>query len=265
MGSFRSRIAPRATGPFAISEEFGETKLQQRRGKIKQAFLDNAGVSHTNLTYLKEAYYFVPVHLALQLQARGQYIAALDWFRSVYDYSMPLKQRKIYYGLEAEESLAAGYERAKDWLLTRSIPTRSPRHVAISIPGSLCSRSSGACWSLPTPSSRAIRRESVPRARLLYLTALEMLDTPELKQTLGLCSDIIGNLEIQVSDPAWTPVWAAFARELSWYPRFQEIDRLGGPDQGDPEQWWESRGSVRHRKCLIRYSAGGAATTSQPG
>src|SRR5207244_3580062 len=36
-----------------------------------------------------EAFYFVPVQIALQLQKSGQYQAALDWFRLVYDYTLP--------------------------------------------------------------------------------------------------------------------------------------------------------------------------------
>ena len=40
----------------------------------------------TNMVYLKEAYFFVPILLALQLQQSAQYTAALDWFRSVYDF-----------------------------------------------------------------------------------------------------------------------------------------------------------------------------------
>ena len=210
----RTRIAPRVTKPFTISEKFSEHDLQLRKGKIKQAYLDNKLGPRTNLTYLEEAYYFVPVHLALQLQARGQYAAALDWFRSLYDYSVPVKQRKTYYGLVAEEALAASYERAEDWLLDPLNPhaiaeTRRntyTRFTLLSLVRCLL-EFADAEFTRDTP-------ESVPRARLLYLTALELLDTPELKQTLGLCADIIGTLETQIGDAAWMPVWAALATQL---------------------------------------------------
>ena len=210
----RTRIAPRVTKPFTISEEFSEHDLQLRRGKIKQAYLDNKFGPRTNLAYLEEAYYFVPVHLALQLQSRGQYVAALDWFRSLYDYSGPVKQRKIYYGLEAEEALAASYERAEDWLLDPLNPhaiaeTRRNTYTRFTLLSLVRCLLEFADAEFTRDTA-----ESVPRARLLYLTALELLDTPELKQTLGLCADIIGSLEIQVGDAAWMPVWAALATQL---------------------------------------------------
>src|SRR6185295_10059479 len=65
---------------------------------------------------LEEAYYFVPVQVALQLQSRGQYVAALDLFRTVYDYSTSDELRKIYPGLKSEGSLATNFKRADDWL-----------------------------------------------------------------------------------------------------------------------------------------------------
>ena len=52
--------------------------------------------------YLREIFYFVPLALALHLQKSGQYLAALDWFRTVYAYDFPVNQRKIYVGLELE-------------------------------------------------------------------------------------------------------------------------------------------------------------------
>ena len=44
--------------------------------------------------------------------------------------------------------------------------------------------------------------ESVPRARMLYLTALELLDAPELRQTLGTCEELIGRLLVRIGDGA---------------------------------------------------------------
>ena len=44
-------------------------------------------------------------------------MTALDWFRSIYDYERPLNSRKIYYGLEMEETLEEGFQRLPDWLL----------------------------------------------------------------------------------------------------------------------------------------------------
>lgn len=108
------------TGPFEITNRLTQTELQLRRSHIELLFKSNQEGSQSNLTYLEEAYYFVPVYLALQLQARGNYTEALDWFRTVFDYSMQVGQRKIYYGLKREEALSAVYKRADNWLLNGS-------------------------------------------------------------------------------------------------------------------------------------------------
>ena len=38
---------------------------------------------------LREVFYFVPLLCALQLQRSGEYLAALDWFQTVYAYHLP--------------------------------------------------------------------------------------------------------------------------------------------------------------------------------
>ena len=42
----------------------------------------------------------------------GQFTAGLDWLRTVYDWSAPEGERKIWYGLVEEESLSAGFARS---------------------------------------------------------------------------------------------------------------------------------------------------------
>lgn len=208
-------VAPQVTGPYTIPDQLSEAKLQFRRSLIKDVYEANTSGPQSNLTYLEEAYHFVPVHLALQLQERGHYLAALDWFRSVYDYSMPKEERKIYYGLVKEESLKALYERAEDWLLDPLNPheiaaTRRntyTRFTLLSIIRCLLEYAD-AEFTHDTP-------ESVPRARLLYLTVLELLETAELKQQIGLCTNLIGNLDIQVGDPYWMPVFDALKQEIA--------------------------------------------------
>jgi hypothetical protein len=48
--------------------KLSESKLQTRRESVKQAFQNNDVAPASVLTYLEEAYYFVPVHLGLLLQ-----------------------------------------------------------------------------------------------------------------------------------------------------------------------------------------------------
>jgi hypothetical protein len=127
------RIYPQAPDPFTITEKMDAQQLQERRRQLSGLFSEADFVRWpaSILAYVEEAYYFVPVHLALQLQQRRHFIAALDWLRNVYDYSRPVDERKIYHGLRREEALSSTFARAGRWLLTRSTFT-PPRAIRAS-------------------------------------------------------------------------------------------------------------------------------------
>src|SRR5205809_602383 len=57
--------------------------------------------------HIREILYFVPMQIAVELQKAGEFTPALDWFRSVYAYNLPLATRKIYYSLELENTEAS--------------------------------------------------------------------------------------------------------------------------------------------------------------
>lgn len=200
---------------FDITEQLSETKLQFRRTQIQLAFESNADEPQSNLTYLEEAYYFVPVHLALQLQLQGQYTAALDWFRTVYDYSMPTAQRKIYYGLKREDSPTATYDRAPDWLLDPLNPheiaaTRANTYTRFTLLALI------RCF-LEFADAEFTRdtAESLTRARTLYLTALELLELPKIKQQLSRCEELIVSLDVEINEPEWLSVWIGIKTDLT--------------------------------------------------
>jgi hypothetical protein len=212
-------IAPNGVvGPFDITEQLSESDLQARRTDIQNAFnavFVDPSSQLVNAVYLEEAYYFVPVQLALQLQGRGEYIAALDWFRTAYDYSVPVALRKIYYGLTLEESLPSVYQRGPDWLLDPLNPhtiaaTRAntyTRYTLLSIIRCLV-EFADAEFTRDTA-------ESVPRADILYSTALGLFDTPELKQNPSMCQQLINTLRVQIDDPQWVPVWRSLQQDLA--------------------------------------------------
>jgi hypothetical protein len=89
---------------FTLTERMTADDLQERRRQLAAVFRLASATSWPRAiqAYLEEAHYFVPVHLAMQLQRRGHYVPALDWFRTVYDYSVPADRRKIYAGLQRE-------------------------------------------------------------------------------------------------------------------------------------------------------------------
>ncbi len=204
------------TDPYQIASSMSGDDRQFRRQQMSQVYLSNEGDGpRSNLNYFDEAYYFVPIHLALQLQAAGQYNSALDWFRIVYDYSVTTDQRKIWYGLQREESLPATYDRTADWLLDPLNPhsiagTREDTYTRFTILALVRCLLGFADAEFTRDTA-----ESVPRARMLYLTALELLDVPELNQSPDPCESLIGQLKIDVGGPPWAPVIMGTKKSLS--------------------------------------------------
>ncbi len=198
-------LAPKDWGPFDITEPLSESDLQTRALYIFFAYLYTPADPPSNRVYLDEAYYFVPIFLALQLQQVGQYIAALDWFRTVYDYAAPIGQRNpwygfelrnIWYGFELEKSLPFVYQRSDDWLLDPLNPHQiAARRARTYLRFTLLALI--RCF-LDYADAEFTRdtAESIPRARRLYTTALELLDLQELNLRFGQCSTIIGELDI---------------------------------------------------------------------
>jgi hypothetical protein len=209
------RLAPYVTGPFEIADRLAENALQERRFVLDSIFDGNFDGPQSNLDYLEEAYYFVPIHLALQLQSRGQYIAALDLFRTVYDYSRSDELRKIYPGLRFEEFLSTNLTRADDWLRDPLNPhaiaaTRKNTYTRFTVLSIIRCLLEFADSEFTRDTS-----ESVARARTLYTTALELLEAPELKPVNERCADLIGSLDIAIEDPQWLPVWNRIRNDLN--------------------------------------------------
>ncbi|MBN1595253.1 hypothetical protein JW933_04925 [candidate division FCPU426 bacterium] len=148
--------------------------------------------------HVVEACYFLPMYFALQLHQAGYYAEALDWFRSVYDYTAPVAERKIYPGLELEETIETSFLRPDDWLADPLDPhaiaaTRAnayTRYTIMSIVQCLLAYADVA-FARDTV-------ESLPLAQSLYAEAEELLDSPELIQGSSECDDIMGQLEIDL-------------------------------------------------------------------
>ena len=183
-----------------IVPRISDVSQQNRYEGIRESFCLH---ENTNLqVYIEEAYYFVPMAIALALQHSREYITALDWFRSVFDYERPVDQWKIYYGLIAEETIEGGFQRAIDWLLDpinpHAIAVHRPnaytRFTVLSIIRCLLDYADNE-FTLDTS-------ESVPRARILYEAALKLLDSNLLKQSLNERDAIIGTLDIEIGSRA---------------------------------------------------------------
>ena len=179
---FREMCNPYVVSPFKISEKLSKSALQSRKQEIEATMKLNSSISPINFEYMREAYYFVPVQIAVTLTQKGHYEEALDWFRTVYDYSQPnnttfgeSNRRKIFYGLEREEIYGKDFDRTMDWLEDPLNPhaiaaTRSNTYTRYTLM-TITKCMQAYADSLYTEDTA----ESVPKARLLYQTANELI------------------------------------------------------------------------------------------
>lgn len=141
--------------------------------------------------YLYEAYYFVPMLIALDQQQRGQYEEALAWYRSVYDYANNINsKRKIFYGLKLEQSIANVYQRPADWLLDPLNPhsiaeTRANAYTKYTLMNIIQCMIAYADREFTMDTI-----ETVPRARKLYSEALALMKMSELNKKPSACINL---------------------------------------------------------------------------
>jgi hypothetical protein len=187
------RLAPIIREGIEIRPIPNREDLQARKAKIELLFQDNQLLSAAQRVYLEEGFYFIPVYIAINLQMRGYYREALEWFRTVYDFTAPEDQRKIYYGLIEEETFAENYERMVGWLLdplnphsiAQNRPNTYTRFTLLSIVQCLAAFAD-AEFSKDTA-------ESISKAATLYQTALSLLQSSKPLDHLTECQSIIMN------------------------------------------------------------------------
>ncbi len=163
--------------------------------KIRKNLNDPPGTSSTDVIrviavkdLLYEAYYFVPMLLALDQQKRGQFDSALAWYKSVYDYTNALlAKRKIFYGLVLEQTIPTTFLQAPNWLLDPLNPhliaqTRARAYTKYTIMNIIQCLYSYADQLFTLDTS-----DTVPVARKMYTTALELLQTTDLNYKTNQC------------------------------------------------------------------------------
>lgn len=165
-------IGPKGGLPQTITELLDEAGLLALRAQIQSIFQQYSGPP----IYLQEAYYFVPMQLALELQQAGQFEAALAWFRTIYAHDMPtVSERRIYYGLVVEGSTQTRYLRTAHWLLTGldahpiAKNSRANAYTCYTLMAIM-----RCLLDYADAEFTADTAESVARARTLYLTAQDL-------------------------------------------------------------------------------------------
>lgn len=189
---------------------------------VKDAYLANNPIGRTNLKrtitaqeIVNEAYYFVPMLLALDQQKRGQFEIALSWYRSVYDYTIALvAKRKIFYGLIKEQTINSTYVQASNWLLDPLNPhliaqTRANAYTKYTLMNII------QCMYAYADREYTIDTiETVPLARKLYTEALELTKVRELNLKPNACAGAAAGCLTTQTDTT-TPGWANLYQKLT--------------------------------------------------
>lgn len=248
-------VAPSVDGPFDLAERLSTEDRLLRRAQISVAFENHRDEPPSVLTYLEEAWYFVPIAIALQLQRRRQFTAALDWFRTVYDYSHPVEEeRNIYTELELDADPVTRLERAEDWLLD----PLNPHAIAASRPAAYTRFTILAIirclLNFADAEFTQDTAESVPRARILYTTALELLEHPELDVQRQVCEGLTREIRDRIEEE-WREPFERISRELLGIETYalhrmlrEEIDGIWTSDEPAPERFERSERRIREAR-----------------
>ena len=173
-----------------ITERMTDMQLAERQALSANLMKTLTDPHRATPSHLKEVFYFVPLLCALQLQRSSEYLAALDWFQTVYAYQLPPgrlppgtlppgkplpDRRQIYYGLTLEEQIPTEFTRPGNWPreglnphdIVRVRANALTRFVVISLVRCF-EQFADAEFTRDTG-------ESIARARALYQTAFDVL------------------------------------------------------------------------------------------
>ncbi|MEQ1619803.1 MAG: neuraminidase-like domain-containing protein [Methylococcales bacterium] len=187
------------------SPDLAADSLEARAVRIRNSYAGNQlpGMEQT-LLYLDEAYYYVHLEIAVRLTSAGHYEQALELIRTVFNYEMTGAARFVAYKLVTDLGTPS-FNRTLDWL---SDPL-NPHAIASTRPLSYLKYTiltTVRCLLAYADSEFTYgTAESVNRARELYLKAIELLDSPEIRVSSNPCEDLIGILETTIGVGEW--IW----------------------------------------------------------
>jgi hypothetical protein len=100
---------------FAFTEARTDHELVELRDLSTEIYAPHA-------QHQREIFWLVPMALAAKLQGAGHFQAALDWYRTVFAYHLPLSNRRIYRGLVVERDISSNYDQVPEWLIAELNP-----------------------------------------------------------------------------------------------------------------------------------------------
>ena len=135
---------------------------------------------------IREVFFDLPMQLAYDLALAGQWRSALDWLRTVYDYTQPAGQRAVFAGFALDKAPRAPLTRQNwlnggnldPWALTSTRPDCYLQFTVLLTARVLCDFADEE-FTFDTAESRS-------RAARLYEQAIDVLAAPELVPADGI-------------------------------------------------------------------------------
>lgn len=178
------------TAQIPITEEMTSDELEQKAVAICGVVMANGTAADPaiNLEYMREAWYFVPMLLGVQLSQAGQHEAALKWLKTIYDYKTGLP---VYFSLGldgGDGNTSNDWDRnMENWLLDPLNPHaialgRKNNYLkyTVSTIAQTFKAYGDAQFTLDTV-------ESVSKAKELYNEALELMSNEIFRQKPDEC------------------------------------------------------------------------------
>jgi hypothetical protein len=130
---------------------------------------------------IHEISFYIPLAIALQLQRSGEYLAALDWYQSIYAYQLPKQNRKISPVISEETNSEPDLGRNQHWCRQLDAHFLAKGRTANSYTRFTLMSLVRCFLEFGDTEFTKETYESLTNARSLYITALELLSSPDLK------------------------------------------------------------------------------------
>lgn len=194
-------LTPDVPPNVSLTETRGRLPQSDRKKLIKLAYEKNP--SPAMIAILDEAFFSLPVHLGLELQRSSYHESALAWFSTVYDYVAPLAERKIYHVLTLEETRDNSYKRLLTWLKDPMNPHNIAIMRRLAYTRFMIITIARCLLDFADASFTEDTSESIPRAHVLYETALKLLDTPDAVLRQDGCDALIAQINFDLFAAEW--------------------------------------------------------------
>ncbi len=214
------------TPPMSTSTPTLMSKLDaDNQGKHKTAianlFSQNNSAPKGLQAYLEEAYYYLPLHLAQELQKNKHYEEALKYFRMVYDYQLPVGDRVIAKPFDSSVNMAA-----MQWLQNPDNPHSVAGLRANSYTQFTLMNLVRCLTAFADQEFTRDTVESVPRAKELYELAESLLNYELGTFQFQSCEELLAQVDVLVTDVRWQPEWERLKEMLRTIDRKDLLVKL---------------------------------------